>query len=391
MNDLIEKYIKETDEASDIQNQWELLKITIRDYTIDYSKLKNINRAKEVNRLYDELNNYDTILANTPDSKEILNKRDQVKLKLELYEQSKARAAQIRARINWIEKGEKNTSFFLNLEKGKANSKIMSSLKEEDGTIKTNQKDIMKIQRNHFISLYKKKIESGNMNNRIDAFLDNVNIPQLSEESKLRCEGLITTDELLNALKLMKNGSSPGNDGITIEFIKMFWSRLGKLLTKLFNLSFQKGKLASSQRNAIITLIHKGKDLPRDELKHWRPISLLNSDYKLLAKCLALRMSSVVTEIINEDQVGYIKGRQVSTLLRLIDDVTDQMNIKNEPGLLVAIDYTRAFDTISKDFMLACFSKFGFGPQFIRWVKTLMCDSRSCVSYLGWLSDFFLV
>ena len=98
-------------------------------------------------------------------------------------------------------------------------------------------------------------------------------------------------------------------------------------------------------------MIHKGKDLARDNLKNWRPISLINSDYKLLAKCLALRLGDVINDIVNADQVGYIKGRRVSTLLRLIDDVTDQLNVRQTPGLLLTIDYCQAFDRIAKDFM----------------------------------------
>ena len=57
----------------------------------------------------------------------------------------------------------------------------------------------------------------------------------------------------------------------------------------------------------MIILIHKGNKLARRDLKNWRPISLTNSDYRLIAKCLALRLSSVIGEIISEDQVGYIK------------------------------------------------------------------------------------
>ena len=78
---------------------------------------------------------------------------------------------------------------------------------------------------------------------------------------------------------------------------------------------------------------------------------LTNSDYELLAKCLVLRLVDVINDIVNADQVGYIKGRRVSTLLRLIDDVTDQLNVRQTPGLLLTIDYCQAFDRIAKDFM----------------------------------------
>ena len=81
----------------------------------------------------------------------------------------------------------------------------------------------------------------------------------------------------------MKNSSAPGCDGITVEFLKIFRTRIGKLLTLSFNSAFENGNLSSLQRKAVITLIHIGKDLARDNLKNWRPISLTNSDYKFLA------------------------------------------------------------------------------------------------------------
>ena len=96
-------------------------------------------------------------------------------------------------------------------------------------------------------------------------------------------------------------------------------------------------------------MIHKEKDLARDNLKNWRPISLTNSDYKLLAKSLAPRLGDVISDVVSGDQVGYTKGRRVSMLLRLIDDATDQLNIRQKPGVLLTIDYCQAFDRISKD------------------------------------------
>ena len=73
------------------------------------------------------------------------------------------------------------------------------------------------------------------------------------------------------------------------------------LWTLPFNSAFENGHLSSSQRKAVITLIHKGKDLARDNLKNWRHISLTNSDYKLLAKCLALRLGNVINDVVSGD------------------------------------------------------------------------------------------
>ena len=117
-------------------------------------------------------------------------------------------------------------------------------------------------------------------------------------------------------------------------------------------------------------------------IKKWRPISVTNSDYKLLAKYLPLSLSPVIHDIINTDQVGGITGRSVSLLLRLTDDVIHQLNVSQKPGLLITVDYFHTFDCIPKNFMLKAYERFGFGGDFVKWVSVLMrCK-------MLWLSDF---
>ena len=261
------------------------------------------------------------------------------------------------------------------------------SLNIENKTI-TDQFDILKAQKEYFESIYNTEHETVNEDN-LDDFLQNCEVPQLSPEQREDCEGLITIPEATIALKSMKNGSSPGLDGLSTEFLKVFWSKLKIVLVDSFNYAFTHGSLSYTQRAAAITLIHEGKDLPKNELKNWRPISLTNADYKLLAKCLAARLSNVISSIISEDQVGYIKGRNIANLIRNIDDVTEHLRLTDRPGLILALDFQKAFDTISKDYLLLAFKRFGFGETFIRWVQTLFTDSNSCIQYNGWLSEEF--
>ena len=101
----------------------------------------------------------------------------------------------------------------------------------------------------------------------------------LNDVDRDDCEGAITIKECEEALHTFKNDKSPGNDGITSEFYKHFWGELSHFIVDGFNFSYEKGELATSQKQAIISLIDKGKD--RLFLENWRPISLLNVDYKL--------------------------------------------------------------------------------------------------------------
>lgn len=389
MNRMIENHAYDFINDTDYQTVWELLKCEIRDYAMQYAQKKSVERRNGIVLLYAELNDLDARLANDPDNCGMQCERENLKLKIELVEQCKARAAQVRARAKWVEQGEKNTKYFLNLEKARANAKIMDSIQCESGEVITDQREILNAQKNYYADLYRKKVNVENMDEKVDQFLSDVTTLQISDFQRNECEGLITENEALAALKQMKSGSAPGVDGITVEFLKVFWTRIRTLLIASFNASFDDGKLSSTQRKAVITLIHKGKDLPKNELKNWRPISLTNSDYKLIAKCLAKRLGSVIGDIVQKDQVGYIKGRKVSTILRLIDDVIEQSHELNQPGLLVAIDCVQAYDSISKEFIIKAFQKFGFGPEFVQWVTVLMNDTVSSVQYCGWLSDFF--
>ena len=139
---------------------------------------------------------------------------------------------------------------------------------------------------------------------------------------------------------------SPGNDGLTAEFYKTFWNLLGQQLTDSLNYSFEHGELSTSQKQAIIKLIDK-KDRNRRYIKNWRPISLLNVDMKIASKALALRLEKILPEIIQADQYAYVKGRTIFDAIRTIDDIMEYTKIQQLPGLMVAFDFEKAFDSLS--------------------------------------------
>ena len=265
----------------------------------------------------------------------------------------------------------------------------MDSLTKEDGQILTNQDDILKEQVNFYSDVYKKKIDFET--NKADNFMQNVNIPKISEDRKNELDNDLTIDELTKSLHAMSNDSSPGSDGITYSFLKFFWSKIKNLVYESFKSGLERGEMSFTQRQGIITLLHKGKDLARDKLSNWRPISLTNTDYKILAKTFANRLSSVITDIISPDQVGFIKGRNISSVIRLIDDTIEYINSSKQSGILLAVDYKRAFDSISKEYMIYAFKTFGFGENFIKWIQLLLNNTESSINYLGWISESFKV
>ena len=108
----------------------------------------------------------------------------------------------------------------------------------------------------------------------------------LDEHEQKGCEGLLTEAECLESLKSMESNKSPGSDGLPAEFYKVFWKDVRHHLLNALNCAYARGLLSITQRRGLITLIPK-KNKPANFLKTWRPITLLNCDYKIAAKCIA--------------------------------------------------------------------------------------------------------
>ena len=123
-------------------------------------------------------------------------------------------------------------------------------------------------------------------------------------------------------------------------------------------------------------------------IKNYRPITLLNVDYNILSKVLAKRIKEVLNEIIHHDQVGYIKNRNIGEAVRLIDDLLfDSLNRTN--GFLVTVDFEKAFDSVSHEFLFKVLKLCGFGKSFCSWVKILYTDISSCVMNGGNSTGYF--
>ena len=126
----------------------------------------------------------------------------------------------------------------------------------------------------------------------------------------------------------MDKDKFPENDGITKEFYIKFWDAVKERLCASIQQSFIAGELSTSQKQAFIKLIEK-KDRDKTFIKNWRPISLLNVDMKLISKVLASRLTSVISSIVNENQVAYVNNRFISEKGRLISDILEINNSLN--------------------------------------------------------------
>ena len=192
---------------------------------------------------------------------------------------------------------------------------------------------------------------------------------RLSESEQSSCEGPLILAEVTEALCRLNRKKSPAAGGLTVEFYSHFWDKLAEPLVAVFNQSLERCELPESMKASVTRLIHKKDD--KRLLKNWRPISLLNVDYKICSKAFSLRLARVVGSIIDPDQTCSIPGRSISTNLVLLRDTLAFIERTGEAGILLSLDQEKAFDRVDRTFLLNLLQLFGSGPWFRTCISTL--------------------
>lgn len=194
-------------------------------------------------------------------------------------------------------------------------------------------------------------------------------LPRLDSENQTSLCCPINEDELHTALMSLKKGSSPGLDGLTTEFYIVFWKSIGSVFHAVVTKSLEKQRLPSSMTKAVIALLPKKGD-PLC-IENWRAVSILPTDYKVLAKALSRRLSGILGLIIDADQSYSIPNRTIFDSLHLHRDLIAHVNHVNEPLAILSLDQKAAFDNIEHRYLFHVMEQFNLGEFFINAVKTL--------------------
>ena len=273
----------------------------------------------------------------------------------------------IRSKVDWYEHGEKSSKYFLNLEKrNKAKSHIRKILNSNSVELSEPETVLSSI-KSFYSTLYKKRNEKTETD--CYNYLKTQNLPKLTDNESRLCEGELTKRECWEALQTMGNNKSPGNDGLSKEFYVCFLNEINSYLLQSLNTSFREGQLSSTQRQAVIVLIEK-KDKDKKFLKNWRPISLINADARIASKAIALRIKKVIGKLVHWDQTAYVGNRNTGESVRLISDILEYTDENDIEAILFSADFEKAFDSVEHSFIISSLKTFGFGPDFIQWVKT---------------------
>ena len=336
---------------------YETLLMMLRGATIKYSKRKARKYREKEEELIKTIN---SLRERMPEemSDQNLDQLEMLERKLEELRAPKIQGFIIRSRVSWHDEGERCTKYFLSLEKRNNLRKSISSIKVEDKTIHR-KKDILHEFTSHYKAKYSVTCELPDPTSYLKQNIKR----KLSTKQRELLDTPLTLHELTVVLASMKKGKSPGTNGFTAAFFKKFWPQLGAFLLRVVNLNIIEGHLTNSFREGVMTLIPKpGK--PTDTIKGWRPITLLNTDYKIVSAVIASRLKSVMSDLISPVQSAYLKGRYIGENTRLVYDLIDSLNRNRESGIILAADFEAAFETVSWPFLLKTLDEYNFGPYF---------------------------
>ena len=242
-------------------------------------------------------------------------------------------------------------------------AKTVYKLIDEKGIEIVNGPDILDQEHMYYQELYAN-------DDRVKFCLVNDSGVEVTIEEREAQNTALSVDELTCALCSLKNGKCPGYDGLTTDFYKVFWCKLKNTFKRVLDVTQQEGLMTESQRHGVLNLIPKGNKDSRF-LKNLRPITLLNTDYKIIEKVIANRMQKSLERIVHEDQRGFLPGRKIACNIRKAFDILNYCNQEKVDAILFSLDFQKCFDQISMSAITGALKYFKFSDFICDWTEIL--------------------
>ena len=347
LRDLSARMSQLNETKMDPHQSLEFLKMSIRSIAIETASNYRKEMEKELNDIKTEISFWQTSFecATSESIRGIATSNlDRAMDRRDKFLNDRGTYLSDRSKSKWYQEGEKASKYFLNILRYKSNREEMVELTTENG--KTRDLEQIKSMVQDF---YKMLYERGDSNTPADRNNFCENMGKVSQENKLNILAPLTLSELFDTLRSCSD-SAPGPDCIPYSLIRFTWSLYGPLLLNSWLHSLETGSLTTSHRLSYLRLIPKeGKD--QSILKNWRPIALSNCDIKIITKTIASKMTLNLTSIIGHNQTAYMKGRQITDNLHIMQHAIMKANEQNDDSMIVSLDAEKAFDSISHSYI----------------------------------------
>ncbi|KAJ4436078.1 hypothetical protein ANN_18705 [Periplaneta americana] len=337
-------------------------------------------RAKQQEQLIPEYKCTTGFACKTISGECVYAEMQEIKHKLCAIQKNVMEGTAIRARQLSMAAEERSALYHIVKEKQRGQMHYITNLKNTNGDDLKTTKQCLNEARNYYTHLYQRTPTSEEASNfLLQGVKHHINLDQHDAMARQ-----ITLQEIESALKQTTSNTAPGPDGLTYNFYKSYWQYVKDSLLEAFNEIYIEHKIPLGFTDGIIVLIPKRS--PKT-ITDFRPISLLNTDYKLLMKVMANRLKEVLPDIIKIGQTCGIPGRNIFENLATVSNAIMHYHIHpNEQAALISLDLEKAFDNIDHQYMYRVLERFNIPVVMLDTIRALYETAHSKISVNGYLT-----
>lgn len=294
------------------------------------------------------------------------------------------------ARYEWLRDGERPGPIISKLMSPPASSRHIVALRSSTGGLLTDGKELAESTAAYFAAISATQPQDQEAEQQILRAV-RAHATQISPaDAEIIGSPVVTAEEVLAAIKATKPGRAPGPDGLPTELWRKVRTLIAPLLASIFTAIGRTGALPDDFLLGELNPFHKKGD-PTNHA-HYRPITLLDTDYRILARVLASRLAPVLAKVMGAEQSAFLPGRLIGDNIMFMQLLPHLLCSNVGSGLassaaVAFLDFKKAYDTVLRPFLLAVMDATGAGPGLQHWVRTLLSDTRAAAKVNGYLSD----
>lgn len=334
----------------------------VRIKLVEWTKAQNATSKAQVLNLQNVLEA--ELSRTTPDQASIDDLKAQL---LECYEEEENFWRQ-RSRIQWLNSGDRNSSFFHAVTRGRRAQNRFSVIENAAGLAFYKEGEIV-----NTIADYYRDLFASSSTGQLQVVQEVIS-SRVTPEMNEALIALPDDQEIKAAVFAIHADKAPGPDGFSAGFYQSFWDIIGDDVSKEIRNFFASGSLRNRQNETHVRLIPKG--LGPKRVSDYRPIALCNTQYKIVAKILTKRLQPMLDRLISVHQSAFVPKRAISDNVLITHEILHYLRTSGARvrcAMAIKTDMSKAYDMIEWDFLREVLERFGFHEIWIGWIMECVC------------------